>query len=53
MYIVSFLQSFLSTMMDICLRKQSSEGHNSYDLAYTCHAPVDVKKISLLEPGLL
>lgn len=53
MCIVSFLQSFLSTMMDICMRKQSSEGYNSYDLAHTCHAPVDVEKFSLLEPGLL
>lgn len=53
MCIVSFLKSFLSPMMEICMRKQSSEGYNSCDLAYTCHAPVVVEKFPLLEPGLL
>lgn len=52
MCLVSFLKSFLSPVMNICMRKQSSEGYNSCDLAYTCHVPVVVEKFPLLEPGL-
>lgn len=51
MCIVSFLKSFLSPMMDACMRKQSSERYNSCDLS--CHASVDVEKFPLVEPGLL
>lgn len=52
MYIVLFLKSFLSFMMEICMKKQSSEGYNSCD-----HIPVmflcSCEKFPLLEPRLL